>query len=168
MKTAYTLRMNWSNNLSKNMDRRTIVPILSNFRHFSMLLQFILKNMKILLASLIRDMGEAIESKKTDTVAMERKNSAWETITTHYNSQPESTTIRTAQQLKKLWANIKQRWDFTAVFIDQSATKANSAAEDIHNNDAAVVAVVQLPQEQWMKICLSEKSAPVEILVKPP
>jgi hypothetical protein len=54
-------------------------------------------------------MGEAIESKKTDTVAMERKNSAWETITTHYNSQPENTTIRTAQQLKKLWANIKQR-----------------------------------------------------------
>jgi hypothetical protein len=26
-----------------SMDRRTIVPILSNFRHFSMLLQFILK-----------------------------------------------------------------------------------------------------------------------------
>jgi hypothetical protein len=26
-----------------SMDRRTIAPILSNFRHFSMLLQFILK-----------------------------------------------------------------------------------------------------------------------------
>jgi hypothetical protein len=64
---------------------------------------------KILLASLIRDMGEAIESKKTDAVSVERKNSAWEIITSHYNSQPESTTIRTTQQLKKLWANIKQR-----------------------------------------------------------
>jgi hypothetical protein len=28
------------------MDKRTIVPILSNFRHFSMLLQFILKVFK--------------------------------------------------------------------------------------------------------------------------
>jgi hypothetical protein len=64
---------------------------------------------KILLASLIRDIGEAIESKKTDAVSVERKNCAWEIITSHYNSQPESTTIRNTQQLKKLWANIKQR-----------------------------------------------------------
>jgi hypothetical protein len=63
----------------------------------------------LMLASLIRDMGEAIESKKTDAVSVERENSAWEIITSHYNSQPESTTIRNTQQLKKLWANIKQR-----------------------------------------------------------
>jgi biotin synthase-related radical SAM superfamily protein len=46
---------------------------------------------KILLASFTPSMGAAIESKKTDAVSVERKNSAWETITTHYNSQPEST-----------------------------------------------------------------------------
>jgi hypothetical protein len=61
---------------------------------------------KILVASLIRDMGKAIGNKKTDAVSVEQKNSAWERITTQYNSQPESTTVRTAQQLKKLWANI--------------------------------------------------------------
>jgi hypothetical protein len=38
---------------------------------------------KILVASLIRDMGKA--------VSVERKNSAWERITTQYNRQPEST-----------------------------------------------------------------------------
>jgi hypothetical protein len=54
---------------------------------------------KILVASLIRDMGKAIDkkTKKTDAVSVERKNSAWERITTQYNSQPESTTVRTAQ-----------------------------------------------------------------------
>jgi hypothetical protein len=62
---------------------------------------------KILMASLIRDMGKAIENKKTDALSIERKNSAWERITTQYNSQPESTTVRTAQQLKKLGANIQ-------------------------------------------------------------
>jgi hypothetical protein len=72
---------------------------------------------KILVASLIRDMGKAIENKKTDAVSVKRKNSAWERITTQNNSQPESTTVRAAQQLKKLWANIQNTlltyiWNF--------------------------------------------------------
>jgi hypothetical protein len=50
---------------------------------------------KILMASLIRDMGKAIENKKTDAVSEKRKNSAWERIATQYTSQPESTTVRT-------------------------------------------------------------------------
>jgi hypothetical protein len=60
---------------------------------------------KILMASLRRDMGKAIENKKTDALSIERKNSAWERITTQYNSQPESTAVRTAQQLKN-WGPI--------------------------------------------------------------
>jgi hypothetical protein len=41
---------------------------------------------KILVASLIRDMGKAIENKKTDAVSAERKNSAWERVTTQYKN----------------------------------------------------------------------------------
>ncbi|CAH1379640.1 unnamed protein product, partial [Tenebrio molitor] len=42
------------------------------------------------------------------------------------------------------------RWDSTAVFIDQSATKANSVAEnieDIHNNDAATTSTTRTMDE---------------------
>jgi hypothetical protein len=68
-------------------------------------------------------MGKAIENKnKTDAVSVERKISAWARITTQYNSQPESTTVRTAQQLKKLWANIQNTlltyiWNFFSYFV---------------------------------------------------
>jgi hypothetical protein len=41
---------------------------------------------KILVASLIRDMGKAIENKKTDAVSAEQKNSAWERVTTQYKN----------------------------------------------------------------------------------
>jgi hypothetical protein len=51
---------------------------------------------KILVAFHICDMREATENKKIDAVSVERKNSAWERITTQYKSQPESTTVRTA------------------------------------------------------------------------
>jgi hypothetical protein len=78
---------------------------------------------KILVASFIRDMGKAIENKKTDAVSVERKNSAWERITTQYNSQPESTTVRTAQQLKKLSANIQ----YTKYVVDVGIFGASSS-----------------------------------------
>jgi hypothetical protein len=69
-------------------------------------------------------MGKAIEKKKkkTDAVSVERKISAWARITTQYDSQPESTTVHTAQQLKKLWANIQNTlltyiWNFFSYFV---------------------------------------------------
>jgi hypothetical protein len=73
---------------------------------------------KILVASLIRDMVKAIKNKKTNAVSMKRKNSAWERITTQYNIQPESTTVRTTQQLKKLWANIQYTKYVVDVYLE--------------------------------------------------
>jgi hypothetical protein len=62
--------------------------------------------------------GNRKKTKKTDAVSVERKNSAWERITTQYNSQPESTTVRTAQQLKKLWANIQYTKYVVDVYLE--------------------------------------------------
>lgn len=64
---------------------------------------------KILLATLIRDKGGLLESKKTDAATLQEKQNVWEQITTIYNSQPEVNTNRTSQQLKKLWSNLKQK-----------------------------------------------------------
>jgi hypothetical protein len=56
--------------------------------------------------------------KKKDAVSVKRKNSAWERITTQYNSQPENTTVRTAQQLKKLRANIQYTKYVVDVYLE--------------------------------------------------
>jgi fatty acid-binding protein DegV len=64
---------------------------------------------KIILASFVREMGGEIENKKTDATSVQKKQDAWEKIAAHYNSQPEVATARTSKQLKKLWANLKQK-----------------------------------------------------------
>lgn len=64
---------------------------------------------QILLCMLVKEKGAYIENKKTDGSTLHNKNRAWEEVTHHFNIQPEVNTKRTSQQLKKLWANIKQR-----------------------------------------------------------
>lgn len=64
---------------------------------------------QIILATLVKEKGAAIENKKTDGTTLQIKNRAWEEVTKHYNIQPEVQTKRTSQQLRKLWANLKQK-----------------------------------------------------------
>ncbi|KAJ8936093.1 hypothetical protein NQ314_012502, partial [Rhamnusium bicolor] len=63
----------------------------------------------IILASLVKDKGGCIENKRTDGTTLQNKNRAWEEITKRYNIQPEVMSKRTSQQLRKLWANLKQK-----------------------------------------------------------
>ncbi|KAF5286452.1 hypothetical protein FQA39_LY16302 [Lamprigera yunnana] len=63
---------------------------------------------KILLATLVKD-NAIIENKRTDSATLMEKHKAWEEIYRTYNSQPEVDTMRTPEQLKKLWNNLKQR-----------------------------------------------------------
>ncbi|KAJ8968687.1 hypothetical protein NQ314_002178 [Rhamnusium bicolor] len=64
---------------------------------------------QIILASLVKDKAGCIENKRTDGTTLQNKNRAWEEITKRYNIQPEVMSKHTSQQLRKLWANLKQK-----------------------------------------------------------
>uniref|UniRef100_A0A6P7GI58 Regulatory protein zeste n=1 Tax=Diabrotica virgifera virgifera TaxID=50390 RepID=A0A6P7GI58_DIAVI len=63
---------------------------------------------KSLLAELVKG-STVIENKRTDGASLTEKKKAWEKLTNIYNAQPEVSTVRTSDQLKKLWTNLKQR-----------------------------------------------------------
>ncbi|KAF5287907.1 hypothetical protein FQA39_LY04081 [Lamprigera yunnana] len=77
---------------------------------------------KILLATLVKD-NAIIENKRTDGATLMEKHKAWEEICRTYNFQPEVDTMRTPEQLKKLWNNLKQRRSIAVV----SVSKENGA-----------------------------------------
>lgn len=52
---------------------------------------------------------DVIERKKSDNTSLKEKEVAWKEICTTYNESAIITQQRTTQQLKKLWANIKQQ-----------------------------------------------------------
>lgn len=56
------------------------------------------------------DKHKIVESKRTDATTTQKKQAEWEAIAKEYNAQDcLINTARTAAQLKKLWANLKQR-----------------------------------------------------------
>ncbi|XP_072377417.1 uncharacterized protein [Diabrotica undecimpunctata] len=63
---------------------------------------------KVLLIQLVTENG-VVENKRTDGASTMEKKMAWELITRNYNCQPEVNNIRTSDQLRKLWNNLKQR-----------------------------------------------------------
>ncbi|XP_075740801.1 uncharacterized protein LOC142787054 [Rhipicephalus microplus] len=62
-----------------------------------------------LLVNLVTRHKAVIENKGTDALAQRAKDSAWEKLTSEYNSQPGIRRV-TVAQLRKLWDNEKSRW----------------------------------------------------------
>ncbi|KAL3219102.1 hypothetical protein MRX96_050541 [Rhipicephalus microplus] len=62
-----------------------------------------------LLVNLVSRHKAIIENKRTDALAKRAKGSAWEKLTSGYNSQPGIRRVMVAQ-LRKLWDNEKSRW----------------------------------------------------------
>ncbi|CAG9840695.1 unnamed protein product [Diabrotica balteata] len=63
---------------------------------------------RVLLIQLVTE-NPVIENKRTDNASAMEKKMAWKLIARNYNCQPEVNNIRTSEQLKKLWNNLKQR-----------------------------------------------------------
>ncbi|KAL3190544.1 hypothetical protein MRX96_020055 [Rhipicephalus microplus] len=63
-----------------------------------------------LLVNLVTRHKAIIENKRTDAFAKRAKDSAWEKLTSEYNSQPGILRVTVAQQ-RKLWNNEKCRWN---------------------------------------------------------
>nr|XP_037270179.1 uncharacterized protein LOC119161766 [Rhipicephalus microplus] len=62
-----------------------------------------------LLVNLVTRHKAVIENKRTDALDKRAKDSAWEKLTSEYNSQPGIRRV-TGAQLRKLWDNEKSRW----------------------------------------------------------
>ncbi|XP_075733056.1 uncharacterized protein LOC142775503 [Rhipicephalus microplus] len=62
-----------------------------------------------LLVNLVTRHRAVIENKRTDAIAKHAKDSAWEKLTSEYNSQPGIRRV-TVAQLRKLWDNEKSKW----------------------------------------------------------
>ncbi|CAH1107439.1 unnamed protein product [Psylliodes chrysocephalus] len=77
---------------------------------------------KILLAELVKEHGRTIENKRIDGATVADKNKSWELLASSYNSQPNVYVLRTAKQLKKIWVNLKQRYQF--FLLDESIESA--------------------------------------------
>lgn len=67
---------------------------------------------KILLLSIIEDVKEIVESRKTDGPSIERKKATWELITEQYANSAlnRGFSVRTEAQLKRCWINLKYRY----------------------------------------------------------
>ncbi|KAL3243124.1 hypothetical protein MRX96_047597 [Rhipicephalus microplus] len=62
-----------------------------------------------LLDNLVTRHKAVIANKRTDALAKRAKDSAWEKLTSEYNSQPGIRRV-TVAQLRKLWDNEKSKW----------------------------------------------------------
>ncbi|KAL3255526.1 hypothetical protein MRX96_017431 [Rhipicephalus microplus] len=62
-----------------------------------------------LLVNLVTRHKAVIENKRTDALTKRAKDSAWEKLTSEYNSQPGIRRV-TVAQLRKLWDNEKSKW----------------------------------------------------------
>ncbi|KAL3214143.1 hypothetical protein MRX96_007269 [Rhipicephalus microplus] len=62
-----------------------------------------------LLVNLVTRHKAVIENKRTDALAKRAKDSAFEKLTSEYNSQPGIRRV-TVAQLRKLWDNEKSKW----------------------------------------------------------
>ncbi|KAL3189059.1 hypothetical protein MRX96_003201 [Rhipicephalus microplus] len=78
-----------------------------------------------LLVNLVTRHRAVIENKRTDAIAKHAKDSAWEKLTSEYNSQPGIRRV-TVAQLRKLWDNEKSKWKKN----QQSEEKRNLYATD--------------------------------------
>ncbi|KAL3221994.1 hypothetical protein MRX96_029040, partial [Rhipicephalus microplus] len=77
-----------------------------------------------LLVNLVTRHRAVIENKRTDALTKRAKDSAWEKLTSEYNSQPGIRRV-TVAQLRKLWDNEKSKWK-----KKQSEEKRNLYATD--------------------------------------
>ncbi|KAH8026625.1 hypothetical protein HPB51_022600 [Rhipicephalus microplus] len=77
-----------------------------------------------LLDNLVTRHKAVIANKRTDALAKRAKDSAWEKLTSEYNSQPGIRRV-TVAQLRKLWDNEKSKWK-----KKQSEEKRNLYATD--------------------------------------
>ncbi|XP_075739245.1 myb/SANT-like DNA-binding domain-containing protein 3 [Rhipicephalus microplus] len=80
-----------------------------------------------LLVNLVTRHKAVIENKRTDALTKRAKDSAWEKLTSEYNSQPGIRRV-TVAQLRKLWDNEKSKWK-----KKQSEQKRNLYATDTTN-----------------------------------
>ncbi|KAL0808943.1 hypothetical protein ABMA28_012603 [Loxostege sticticalis] len=65
---------------------------------------------KRIFRDIIRTYSTIIESKDTDGATLRTKNEAWVRIAAEFNASPHTTFNKaTSKQLRRLWANLKQR-----------------------------------------------------------
>lgn len=64
---------------------------------------------KELLTSLVKEHARFLENKQTDIASLAKKKEVWKEVARIYNSH-HGVTRRDHFQLKKCWANLKQKW----------------------------------------------------------